>query len=225
MKSVQKWLKKLKTERLIKEYFYKYPINLADLDKVQSLSVAQVRELGEERLRKFIKKLRHIKPKQTEHKAVFIAHKYIGEDDFPEVCFDLIHIDELGKDGAEVPGYAYEYCKQAEIMGFLVADLELTRENIYPLMAEILYEASFFGYDSKGVKKANKRLKKAIKEVEEGKVITDDEFRAKFGIKEKERDERADELSNAVIKAKFEYLKYMRDKELELLKASLVQSE
>ncbi|MDA3045784.1 hypothetical protein OFO10_01275 [Campylobacter sp. VBCF_06 NA8] len=225
MKSVQKWLKKLKTERLIKEYFYKYPINLADLDKVQSLSVAQVRELGEERLRKFIKKLRHIKPKKMEHEAIFFACEHIVEEDLSEPTFDLIHTDELLEKGNEAEGYSYKFCKQAEIVGFLVADLEFTKENIYELMAEILYEASFFGFESKGVKKANKHLKKAIKEVEEGKVITDDEFRAKFGIKEKERDERADELSNAVIKAKFEYSKYMRDKELELLKASLVQSE
>ena len=64
----------------------------------------------------------------------------------------------------------YEFTRQEEIVGFLVSDTEFTQREIYEVLADVLYEASFFGYEQERLEDKIQKLRRAEKAIEEGKT-------------------------------------------------------
>ena len=221
MKTVQQYLKELDWDRLIDTYLFEHPIEY-NHPALAGLTVSQIREKYTEGMRKFIERLCGLTPKADPDGRVGIlfAHRCIevgslsGTEDY---C--LVHADEVLSDGVDAKTYAYEFTDQSEIVGFLVADSEYTRRHIYGLMADVLYQASFFGYRQEGLAEALEDLDRSIKEVENGNVLSIDEVMEKY-IPEHES-ERKDpsemDLRNTVLKAAFDYNEHFKKKELALL--------
>ena len=170
MKTVQYYLKKLKTKKLIEAYMRKDPIKYKE-EYFKNLTINQIDEFCTKKIKDFIKRLRTLKIKKKKSKSILFAFKteYSDIDTFG-IRVDLIKLDEFIKSPNEVQGYAYEHLKHNEMLGFLVADTDFNKEHIYEIMAEFMYEASWFGLKQEKLKKHIKILKKADKDYKKGKT-------------------------------------------------------
>jgi hypothetical protein len=148
------------------------------------------------------------------------AYKYL-RDGFEDITYTLLHKRELLEKGTEAKTYAYEYCRQAEIMGFLVSDADLTQKNIYGLMVDVLFETSFFGYEEEELEDARKELEEASAEVKSGKGIptTMEEL---FSEDEEETNELEEQLYHEYTDALINYGNYCKKKEMEILRQLLL---
>ena len=225
MKTVQQHLRELDQNRLIEVYLFEHPIEY-NHPALAGLTVSQIREKYTEGMRKFIERLCGLTPKADPDGRVGIlfAHRCIevgalsGTEDY---C--LVYADDVLSDGVDAKTYAYEFTNQSEIVGFLVADSEYTRRHIYGLMADVLYQASFFGYRQEGLAEALEDLNRSMKEAEEGNVHTMDELLEECfpEYKSERKDPAEKDLRNTVLKAAFDYNEHFKKKELALLSVAL----
>ena len=230
MKTVQEWLQELDTEKLIQEYLYKEPIKF-DQEAFQNLTVSQVRYTVTQSIREYIERLRIIPveaPADGRQGLLYVHRAIDGDIITDSLAFSLVLVDELLEKGSAATDYAYELNSQTEIMGYLVADTPLTLRYIYELMADVLYEASFFGFEQEGLGEARQRLKSTAEEIDSGtikgvpfKTLLDDlERETGLSLDEESEDER--ELHNKVIDAYMAYDQHSRNKELNAVRARLL---
>lgn len=221
MKTVQHYLKKLKTKKLVEAYFERYPIDY-NVKEIENLSVKMIKYLNYMQIRKFIKKLRKLKIKQPKQESILYAYRCIDDDSMPRLEVSLVYRDDILQNGIEATSYAYEFHKQSEIMGFLIADTELTQSYIYDVLADVLYEASFFGFKQKCAVKEKKKLDKIVENFESGKEkgIPFDIDKFDLGLLYTETP-KGRELNLDIVNAKSAYTKYYCEKELAELMANL----
>ena len=225
MKTVQQHLRELDQNRLIEVYLFEHPIEY-NHPALAGLTVSQIREKYTKGMRKFIERLCGLTPKDDPDGRVGIlfAHRCIEVEPMSRTeGYCLVHADEVLSDGENAKTYAYEFTDQSEIVGFLVADSEYTRRHIYGLMADVLYQASFFGYRQEGLAKALEDLDCSMKEAEEGNVHTMDELLEECfpEYKSERKDPAEKDLRNTVLKAAFDYNEHFKKKELALLSVTL----
>jgi hypothetical protein len=225
MKTVQQHLRELDLNRLIAAYFFEHPIEY-NHPAFSGLTVSQIKQRYTDGLCKFIQRLCSIAPKDDPdgkvgillaHRCIEVEHLYRTEG------YCLIQADEVLLDWENAKPYAYEFTDQSEIVGFLVADSEYTRRHIYDLMADVLYQASFFGYEQEGLTKAREDLDRSIREAKEGDVLSMDEVMKECFPEHKSERTDPDEkkLRDTVMKAAFEYNEHFKKKELALLYRAL----
>jgi hypothetical protein len=92
------------------------------------------------------------------------------------IDYFLIYDGDVLKDGLEAQAYAYDFSEQAEVMGFPVTENRFTQSGIYGLMADVLYEASFFGFREEYRDEALGVFGQTIRNIDKTKAITPDEF-------------------------------------------------
>lgn len=171
MKTVQEYLKTLDKDKLIKMYLSRLceNPNFFDSDDTDLFVKAWIK-IGD-----YIERLKSLKIQPTEDGSIPVLYVYetiAGALNFTENDFGMIHLDELKNDVENAKDYAYEFQNQEEIMGYLVSNAPYTQENIYELMVDVMYEASFFGYENEHLDEERESLQSAIKEVEEGKCVS-----------------------------------------------------
>jgi hypothetical protein len=240
MKTIQDYLKEADVERLVKEYFITYPIKYEEYlyketeedelieykpsDVELNLSINQIRAIMEEDLTKYIHRMQTIEitPSENGEEAILFAYKYIN-DGVEDVTLSLVYKNEILEKGIESETYAYEFCKQSEIMGFLVSEADLTQNNIYDLMVDVLFEASFFGYEEEDLDKERKKLEEAISEIKSGKCVATS-MEELFGHekKDKEEDEIENKFYHEYMDASIKYGDYCQKKEMEVLRQLLL---
>ena len=221
MRTVQEYLKKIDDERLINEYLCEHPIHLHEVSD-ESMTIKEARALVKTKLQRYLERLRTMELEVSEDgkEYALFAHGVL-KDGFQEEVYSLVCLQELIEKGEEAESYAYEFTRQAEIMGFLVSDAEFTQRHIYGLLVDVMFEASFFGFEQQRLEEEKKKLEEAIKECEEGRTVTYtlEEWEEEFGLEKEKPDETADELRRRALEASMEYDKYCRQKELRELKA------
>ena len=135
--------------------------------------------------------------------------------------YSLVYAEEALRDGLKAPTYAYDFSEQAEIMGFLVADNEFTQRNIYGLMADVLYEASFFGFNEEFRDGALRDISRTIKNLDKWKTIPSSGLRMMIQTcnytEPEEEDSEERMLRNDAEMAVMKYNEYCRDKGLETI--------
>jgi hypothetical protein len=230
MKTIQEYLKEADVNRLVKEYFKTYPIKYESHEDEEDessedrmdLSVRQIRGLMENRLVEYIHRLQlmEIAPGEDNEEAILFAHKYL-QDGIDDIAYSLVHKQELLEKGTEADTYAYEFCGQAEIMGYLVSDAELTQKNIYGLMVDVLFEASFFGYEQEDLENARKELDEAVAEIKSGQCTTTT-IEELFGEEREEKDELEEQLYHKYTDASINYGNYCIKREMEILRQLLL---
>jgi hypothetical protein len=221
MRTIQEYLKEADMDRLVKEFFKTHPAKYESEDRM-NLSVRQIRENMENHLVEYIHRLQSIKilPSEDKKEAILFAHKYL-HDGIADVAYSLLHEQELLEKGTEASTYAYEFCSQAEIMGYLVSDADLTQKNIYGLMVDVMWEASFFGYEEEELENERKKLEETITEAESGKVISTT-IEELFGEREEQTDELEEQLYHKCMDAAINYDGYCKKKEMEILRQLLL---
>lgn len=154
MKTVQEWLIKLDAEELMDEYFREHPIDFEHLEEeTKKMRVCDIQEKSRENLRKYIDYLRALPIKSNEDNKkhlLFVFRMLYGFSD-RDLVHELVCIDELLRNGTEAEAYSYILTDPAEVIGFYVADTPLTQHYIIYLIANVLFEASFFGWTSEDV--------------------------------------------------------------------------
>lgn len=221
MKTVQECFREVNEESLIKYYLYKYPINLDEIAN-EDLTVKAAKELIWDKLRKYIERLRNIDIEKSRdgEDCILFYHKKM-ENGFSDDTSSLVHLNELIEKEEEADTYDYIFTKHAEILGFYVADTEMTQEHMIPLLTDVMHTASIFGFEQERLQEEVEKLLETAEKTESGNTVyySLDDIRKKLGLKKEEEDPMEDELRRNVNRASFEYDEYCKKKELrELLK-------
>lgn len=221
MKTVQQYLRELDTRKLVDAYLEKDPIDYEKPRYKYDLTVRIIRKYARKRIREYINRLRNLTvttPKEYGMHVLFI-HDIIVDHKYGDMQTDLIHLDELLEKGPEESEiWAYEFNDQSEIVGYYVADTKTNREHIYELIADVMFEAAFFGLNQESLAKEKRVLDNAMKEVEvikNGELnytkIEDTDFYRDYMAKKNPKEE---ELRRGVMDANYAFNHYFIIKEI-----------
>lgn len=133
MKTVQEYLRELDNKKIIETYLRYYMALGIDYSSEKEGHCA------ESRLNALISRLRGIRTDSlTDRKYVYVAHKAY-KSSYRGVDYSIVCLHEVMQRKNKIETYNYYFTTQEELMGVLVSDTELTQENIYGLLAEVLF--------------------------------------------------------------------------------------
>ena len=181
LKTVQQHLRELDRERLIDAYLYRVRYDILDYYSDEEAeahykTLRQEREHGREFYGAYLDRLRRLKitpPTDGKHGLLY-AYKSIADlsDCKPEPHCAFVRLEDVIEQGADAQNYAYDLDPQSEIMGCFVSDDEYTQQNIYELMVDVMYEASWFGFADEDKEDFVDDLADQINQLEEGTLET-----------------------------------------------------
>ena len=164
MKTVQETLREMDKKELLRKFFYEHPNKLDSFD--DDLTIAQAKERANKVIGKYIERLETMEVKPNDRQMIFYMYEYLGSYKLDQNR-GLCTVADLQEKGVEAPNYGIEYTPQEEIMGYWVADTEMTQYYLNDLMVEIIWDASFFGVKQEKLPEAIKELEEADKEIDE----------------------------------------------------------
>lgn len=219
MKTVQEYFMTVNADMLINHYLYDHPVNLNDVSDDNQM-IGDVKKHIRTVLKDYIERLRSVDIEKNEDgkEYVLFVHK-IQSEGVADDSYSLVCLQEFREEGVEAQTYSYIFDRQAKIMGFKVSDAKYTQKNIIGLLADVMHEASFFGFEQQRLEEELERLEISANEVKEGKAktYTMEEVWEHLGLEREEKDETADELQRVIWKATMEYDQYQKKKEMQAL--------
>ena len=227
MKTVKEYFDEVDAERLVDNYTFRYQADLIELLECKEMAIDSFLEMRKNAFRAFINRLREMEPAAPadDECHIFFAYRSIGDGD-EGLGFGMVTKEELMEKGDEAPVYSVMLVKQAEILGYYVADNDLTQHNIYDLLAYIMRESSYFGFKQERLEETIQSLEESEKELKENPGSGRDarevfrELREKLGIEDDDDDEESEdekELYRKIIEAQYNYRKHSMKKELNIL--------
>lgn len=220
MKTVQQYLNEIDEHALVSTYQLCFPPDFPML-KNKELSVTEVYRRHGEALRQFVLALRAMQVRPTEEQIFIATSAFV--DGNPEIRVMLVYRSEL--DNKYVESYSWMASDREDILGYSIAETELTRENIMEVLACILHEASFLGYSQDQFEsekeKIHKSLEAGMKDVEEGRYYTSEQIWKHFSLKRRKEDPMARDMKNEVFRAKYAYDCYCKEREINELRKLL----
>ena len=226
MKTVQQWLREIDRQELVNTYQFLYPPEFWQL-KNEEISVAEVYRRQAELLNNFIDELLQLTPSQEDTQMIFLATSAY-KDGFPDEQATLVAVDELDENSLP-ESYSWMLTDREKLVGYKIADSELTLDNMCSILAQIIEESSFLGYSKDTFESERESLIQSLeqseKDIEEGNAYSADEVWEHLGLKREAPDPKADELRAGVIRAEVEYNQYYRSKELSALMRKLTEEQ
>ena len=231
MKTVQQHLNELDKDKLVSVYIHEYGEGYVTFDHSSDRTVREIKAMLQRKISDYVDRLRTIPVSTTEDGkvGVLLAHRY-ASDGSSDMMFSLVHADEVLEDISTVESYGYELQDQSEIMGYFVSDSPLTMRYIYHLMADVMHEASFFGFEQEDLEEAKKSIQRGLDEVDEKEGIPYEEAIEEL-IKDYDEYDRIvfldkltaeeQELMDKVTEADDEFYEYSFRKELAILREML----
>lgn len=225
MRILQDYLKEADKEQIINDYIINHPPNFCDLmDSDESMKEIVLR--ARQTLSSFIDHLCSITPKVDLKAVPTLIVLPMYDDWFADEDTHLVHLSE-GMDGSRYTTYGYEFCPHEEIVGFFVAETELTQHNLTQVMYDAIFEASFFGFDEgqKAKEEAEEldRRSKDAREHPERLVSFDSvkkEWEEEFGLWFRPRDEHEISLHGEMLRIGGELNSYLINTEVEKAKSA-----
>ena len=220
MKTVQEWIRETNIEEIADTFFCEYPIEYERCINYEK-TVAEIKDAYRQRLCEFIEQLKSIEPKSLsdDEQGIFFCHKSCGRDmKNPETVL-CIESDILKCDNPQI--YSWILMDFDEIMGYYIAETESTIRNINDVLAQIVYEMTFFGYSQEDIEKERFELEKAAKEADEGKTIPAEKLFADLGIEPQPCDEEDTEMLRKIYSIENEYNQHWFRKEVEKVRKLL----
>lgn len=129
--------------------------------------------------------------------------------------FDSFVVQRKDLTKNKVDGYAYEFNKVTETLGYSVSNACIYAYGKYKVACSILYEMTFFGYNieeqEKTVNKEVEDLKKQLKAISSGKARLEnfDNFLARFDYKD-DRTDLQKEFDTERIRLEHKYYKNLK---------------
>lgn len=136
------------------------------------------------RMKKYIKSLTEIEPKKSDLVA-FVSHTMDLDGVTPKPVFNIKKFDELAG-----PNYGLEMTPLKEALAIKIVMTWKTRHYLYELLADMINDLTFFGWNQEELKKEKKKLEKSIKEIKEHPedLVSWDEVKDELGVDESEFD-------------------------------------
>lgn len=106
-------------------------------------------------------------------------------------------------------------------MGYYIAETESTIKSINDVLAQIIYEMTFFGYSQEDIEKGRLELEEATKEADEGKAVPMETAFADLGIEPQPRDEEDIKMLGKIYSMENEYNQHWLRKEVEKVREQL----
>ena len=94
--------------------------------------------------------------------------------------------------------------------------------NINDVLAQIIYEMTFFGYSQEDIEKGRLELEEATKEADEGKAVPMETAFADLGIEPQPRDEEDIEMLGEIYSMENEYNQHWLGQEVEKVKGKRI---
>ena len=111
-------------------------------------------------------------------------------------------------------------------MGYSIADTDYTVRHMPEVLAAILNEASFMGYEdaefNKNCEELFASLEKSMEDIDNGRVISADKLWEHLGLERPDKDEDEEMLDKKVRVAQIEYENYCRTREYEKVRQHLL---
>lgn len=248
MKTVKDYICSLEADKLVNTYFEKRCKKIIeyyrdfqfdeDIDeKYKKMSLSEFVETQIKLLREYVEYLKGIEITGSEDgkQGIIYAYNKLEGDYYwsGTVGTALCCLDELKADPENCQNYSYLMTGFSVILGFLVADNQYTQGNIYEVIADVMYEASWYGYRQERLEDALKSLEEADEEIKKGSGktygSTDELFKDLLGeeffneIKDSSYHEtdKEKELQFAAQKARHEYEHCSMIKERKILLKAL----
>lgn len=237
MKTVQEAMRSLDRETLAREYANIHPRTIhpfredEDMDEV---SCGEIKARTREGLNNLIDLVCELEPRAAEDGRRCIIFGYPCPKGSPsdlDVQQGLVYEDELLRQGETAPNYGYSLTDWAEVLGWLVADTDYTQKHLCEVMAQVLYEMTWWGFTPEAV--AAEREETFAEEDEEEEP--DEElsaFREQFTreLEECAAKEEARPLEEKLLQRQCEeaanaYGRYLRGRELAELAARLSENK
>ncbi len=232
MKTIQQVIREHDSKSIERAYFYKYPIELDELNGFEDITLGKIKERISKRIQDFIERLRTLEVENRhDEQSVLFVYKAQSDEASLGKEVGLLHAGELMQkdDLTDVQTYAYEFTEQKEALGFFVADTKLTQDNIMDVIVQFLYEISFFGYEQERLDQEKDELEKSIREIEEHperlKKLDFDEIRKKYGLHKDEEYPEEHEKKNKFYEAAMDYANYCMCIEMERIKNILLNKK
>lgn len=136
------------------------------------------------RMKKYIKSLTRMKPKNSDLVA-FVSHTMDLDGVTPKPVFNIKKFNELAG-----PNYGLEMTPMKEVLAIKIVMTWKTRHYLYELLADMINDLTFFGWQQEGLAKEKKKLEKSMKEIKEHPedLVSWDEFKDELGVDESEFD-------------------------------------
>ena len=224
MKTVQEWLNEIDEECLVDTYFVDFPIDYMMIAN-KKLTLEEINERSKKHFLDFVHNLKKLEIKRSDTTWIFFACNQYHEG-YSNIDVEMCRLDDINT--SEQPqSYSWLFVDFAEVMGYYIADTNLTFKNIYTVLSKILYEVSFFGYDQKLMELERNKLEESIKEVERGECQSIEEFdkelREELGLDPSDPpDPEVEEKQRAIYSAEYEYNTFCRNREIEYLRTILL---
>lgn len=223
MKTVQEWLKEVDEERLVGAYFCRFPIHYEDIfiykNEATKLPLKTIRERIEAAFVGFIHRLKGLTPETPQKQSVFFATKAYQEG-HSRVETMMCEMDDLLMQKCP-ERYSWMSLDFEDVMGYWVADTELTQENIYDVLACILEELSFDGYTQEEHKAGQERIAEMLRKTEaelktgkKTKSYTQEEAWKLLGVKPKKPDPEAEERERKIFAEEIKYGRFCFEREV-----------
>ncbi|WP_295746996.1 DUF6557 family protein [uncultured Limosilactobacillus sp.] len=155
MKTVQSFLQQTDPQLLIDNYLLKYPLELEDFEPTKT--VGEVEEEARRQLLDYLQQLKTMEARENTDGLIFYAYHHV-EERIPEPSFGLSTVNDLLEEGAEAQMFSFTYTLQGNVMGFFVAENQLTRHYLTELLVEIMHELTFFGFQQEKLPAAYQHL-------------------------------------------------------------------
>lgn len=232
MKTIQQLLCKLNARDIRKAYFQKYPIHLNEVNGFDEMTIGDFKKRVNRKFREFLQRVRNVQVTEKPEKqgVLFLSDTMFCHDD-SEWELGLVFVDDLLKsdDPYTIPLYSIILIEWKDVLGYYVADVSTTQDNLMELVVQFLYEISWFGYQEESIVKEKKALQK-------GKIVATERPGVRSGQSEvfgsldqaigssgcytAPNPDKTEKL-NEVYKAIGAYNRYFRAKELEQIKTVL----
>lgn len=170
MNTVQQYLKDIDVDKLIDVYMFEYPVDLMYLRDIKE-TLDEVNRRIVFKLKEYIEKMSNIEIEHSETEWVFFVNKEYGEFGL-ENQYSLAKLEDIRGSNTKVERYSCLLIKQEIVMGYFIANTELTQFYIYDILAYILHEMSFFGFEQEEREEVVLQLEQGMIDVELGKTET-----------------------------------------------------
>lgn len=188
MKTVQDFLREVDDKELADAYFSEFPIEYAMIPKTD-LTLGEIRDRSRTHFLEFVHRMRETKTEPGS--SVFFACKYYT-DGYTDIQSQMCELEDL-RTQSSPKTYSCLFSDFSSVLGNYIAETALTKKNLVVVLAQILYEMSFFGYDQETMEKERKKLEEAEKEIRENpnSGIPFDEACKRFGWERPGEEEQA----------------------------------
>ena len=213
MKTLQQWVKEVDTDELVHAFLLASPPAFWEI-KAHGVGVGEAYQRIEDAIRKFISEFLNLRVVDNQDKVFFAYPTQVdlGKD----TIVNLIYLSEIDNDYVE--HYDWMLTDRDELAGYLIADTQFNEENIIEILADILDDATFFGYSDQSfqgqIAEVQQELEESMKAVERGEVYSLDEVWEHLGFPPRKRDLEEEKLSRVMFKAKRNLDIYCREREL-----------